>query len=117
MVVCDVVMPIARAANADAESMDWTRESLEYTVRFVSLSGVSPCLQPLHLETILLEQLIDIIQTYDPVQTILLLMNKNGQAEINLLQNLVISTTDCHQQMQRRWSEFQLEPSQQQRPL
>ena len=109
MVVCDVVTPMTRSASIDAESMDWTRENVEYTARFVPLSGISDCLQALNLEAPLLERLIDTARTYDPTQTILLLINKEGQIEINLLQNLAIPPDDCYQQMQQRWSEFQLE--------
>jgi hypothetical protein len=109
MVVCDVSI---KAGSADRNS-----DIVEYTARFVPLSGVSTYLQTLSLEAPLIERLIDIVQTYDPVQTILLVMNENGRADINLLQHLAISTTDCYQQMQRRWSEFQLESPKGRRPL
>jgi hypothetical protein len=102
MVMCDV-------ATVDARSIDWNSDIVEYTVRFVALSDVSAYLQPLNLEATLIERLIDTVQTYDPVQEILLLIDENGQAEINLLRHLAISPEDCYQQMQQRWSEFQLE--------
>ncbi|MEM9004444.1 MAG: hypothetical protein AAGE59_13085 [Cyanobacteria bacterium P01_F01_bin.86] len=117
IVVCDVVMPMSRSASTDAESMDWTRESVEYTARFVPLSGISDYLQALNLEAPLLERLIDTARTYDPTQTILLLINKEGQIEINLLQNLAIPPDDCHRQMQQRCSEFQLEPPERRKPF
>ncbi len=101
MVVCDVAIK--------AESANWSSDLVEYAARFVPLSGVSTYLQTLSLEATLIERLIDIVQTYDPVQTILLVMNENGRTDITLLQHLAISTTDCHRQMQQRWSEFQLE--------
>jgi hypothetical protein len=102
MVVCDV-------AIVDAGSVDWCSDIVEYKVQFVSLSDVSAYLQTLSLESTLMALLIDAVQTYDPVQEILLLINENGQPDINLLQQLAISPADCHQQMQQRWSEFQLE--------
>lgn len=102
MVVCEV-------AIVDARSVDWNSDIVKYTVCFVPLSDVSAYLQTLSLEATLIENLIDTLQTYDPAQAILLLINENGRADINLLQHLAISTADCYQQMQQRWSEFQLE--------
>jgi hypothetical protein len=102
MVVCEV-------AIVDARFVDWNSDIVEYTIRFVPLSDVSAYLQTLSLEATLIERLIDTVQTYDPDQAILLLINEDGQADINLLQHLAISPADCYQQMQRRWSEFQLE--------
>ncbi|GAB4336450.1 MAG: hypothetical protein OHK0047_25880 [Leptolyngbyaceae cyanobacterium] len=102
MVVCDVTI-------VEDEAVAWNSDIVEYTVRFVPLSDVVAYLQTLNLEATLIERLIDTVRTYDPIQQILVLIDENGRADINLLQNLAISTTDCYQQMQRRWSEFQLE--------
>lgn len=102
MVVCEV-------AIVDARSVDWNSDIVKYTVRFVPLSDVLTYLQTLGLEATLIENLIDTLQTYDPAQAILLLIDENGRADINLLQHLAISPADCYQQMQQRWSEFQLE--------
>ncbi|WP_416676106.1 hypothetical protein [Egbenema bharatensis] len=102
MVVCDGFIV------ADG-SVDWHTDIVEYTVRFVPLPNVSAYLQSLNLEATLIERLTDTVQTYDPVQQILLLIHENGRAEINLLQNFAIPIADCYQQMQQRWSEFQLE--------
>ncbi len=102
IVVCEVVI-------VDAKSVDWNSDIVEYTVHFVPLSDVSAYLQTLGLEATLIERLIDTVQTYDPAQAILLLIEQNGRADINLLQHLAISPADCYQQMQQRWSEFQLE--------
>lgn len=103
MVVCDVAIIV------DARSVDWCNDIVEYTVRFVPLSEIPAYLQTLKLEATLIQRLLDTVQTYDPAQTILLLINENGRADINLLQHLATSPLDCYQQMQRRWSEFQLE--------
>lgn len=102
MVVCDM-------AIIDAGSVDWSSDIVGYTVQFVPLSNVSGYLQSLSLEENLIERLIDTARTYDPAQQILLLINENGRPDINLLQQLAISPTECYQQMQQRWSEFQLE--------
>ncbi|NES97415.1 MAG: hypothetical protein F6K32_19780 [Desertifilum sp. SIO1I2] len=92
-------------------SIDWSNAAVEYTVEFIPLAEVSAYLQTLHLEATLTQRLIDTVQTYDPVQEILLLIHENGQVDICLLQNLKVSPPECHQQVQRRWSEFQLHPS------
>ncbi len=113
MVVCDVAMP----ANANAGFVDWNSDIVDYTVQFISLSGVSAYLQTLNLEATLVESLIDTVQTYDPAQVILLLINENGRTDINLLQHLAIAPAHCHQQVQQRWSEFQLESPERRRPL
>jgi hypothetical protein len=102
IVICDVVL-------VDAESVDWNSDIVEYTLRFVPLLNISAYLKSFSLEATLIERLIDTVQTYDPDQAILLLINEDGRADINLLQQLAISPADCYQQMQRRWSEFQLE--------
>ncbi|OLP19926.1 hypothetical protein BST81_02875 [Leptolyngbya sp. 'hensonii'] len=102
MVACDV-------AIINTESVDWCSDVVEYTARFVPLSDISTYLQTLNLTATLIERLIDTVQTYDPAQQILLLINENGRADINLLQHLAISPAACYQQMQQRWSEFQLE--------
>lgn len=102
MVVCEV-------AIVEDESVDWNSDIVEYTAQFVPLSDVSAYLQILSLEATLIERLIDTVQTYDPDQAILLLINEDGRADINLLQHLAISPADCYQQIQRRWSEFRLE--------
>lgn len=102
IVVCDIEI-------AETESVDWNRDIVEYAVRFIPLADVSAYLQTLNLEATLIERLSDTVQTYDPARQILLLINENGRAEVNLLQQLVICPQDCYQQMQRRWAEFQLE--------
>jgi hypothetical protein len=102
MVVCNV-------AIVEDESVDWNSDIIEYVAQFVPLCNVSVYLQTFNLEATLIERLINTVRTYDPAQQILLLINENGQADINLLQNLAITPLDCYQQMQRRWSEFQLE--------
>jgi len=100
MVVCDM-------ATIATRSVDWSSDTVEYTAQFVPLPRVSAYLQSLGLEETLIERLIGIVQTYDPAQQILLLINENRQTDITLLQQLAISPVDCHQQMRRRWSEFQ----------
>jgi hypothetical protein len=105
MVVCDVAMSV------DVGSVDWCNDIVEYTVRFIPLPNISIYLQSLSLEATLIERLIDTVQTYDPAQSILLLINEDGRADINLLQNLKVSPMDCYQQAQRRWVEFQLDQS------
>ncbi|MGQ9872973.1 hypothetical protein [Leptodesmis sp.] len=104
IVICNVVL-------VDAKSEDWNSDVVEYTLQFVPLPSISAYLQSLNLEVTLIERLIDTVQTYDPAQAILLLINENGRADINLLQNLKVSPMDCYQQVQRRRVEFQLDQS------
>ncbi|WP_448562542.1 hypothetical protein [Trichothermofontia sp.] len=104
VVVCDVAL-------VEDESVDWNSDIIDFTVRFIPLSDISAYLQTLDLEATLVKRLIETVQTYDPNQAILLLINENGWVDINLLQHLAISPVECYQQMQRRWSEFQLEDS------
>jgi hypothetical protein len=102
MVVCNVAVD-------HVGSVDWSNDTLEYTVWFVPLSDVEAYLQILNLEASSIEYLINTAQTYDPIQQILLSINGNGQTDINLLSHLAISPSDCYQQMRLRWAEFQLE--------
>ena len=102
MVICNV-------AIVEDQSVNWKTDTTKYTLDFVALSDISAYLQTFNLEAHLIQNLIDTILTYDPIQQIPLLINQNDQIEINLLQNLAISTIDCYQQVQRRWSEFQLD--------
>lgn len=106
MVVCDVVI-------ANVEIVDWQSDIVEHTIRFIPLSNLAAHLQTLNLESTAIEHLLNTVRTYDPAQQILLLMNKNGRIEIGILKQLSVSTTDCYQQMQKRWPEFQLSSPQQ----
>ncbi len=99
MVVCNVTMPTTHCANANVEAVYWRSDIVDYTVRFVPASHVSAYLQSFSLEAILIECLTDTVQIYDPDQEILLLINENGQVDINLLQNLKVSPIDCYQQV------------------
>lgn len=104
-------MVICTVAIVEDEAVNWNSDIVEFTVQFVPLSDVSTYLQTLNLEATLIQHLVNTVQTYDPIQQILLLIQENERVDINLLQHLAISTTDCYQQMQRRWSEFQIEDS------
>ena len=104
IVVCDV-------AIADVMFVDWNSDVVEYATQFISLSHVPAYLHSLNLEATLISHLMDAVQTYDPDQDMLLLICADGQADINLLQHLVIPPADCYQQVQQRWLEFQLDHS------
>ena len=102
LVICNVGI-------VEDESVDWKTEITDHTVDFVPLSNIPAYLQAFNLEVTIIQNIIDRIFTYDPIQQIPLLINENGQIEIHMLQNLAISTIDCYQQIERRWSEFQLD--------
>ncbi|MGI0483818.1 hypothetical protein ACN4EK_00200 [Pantanalinema rosaneae CENA516] len=102
MVVCEM-------AIADAGAVDWQADLVEYTTHFIPMSHVSEYLQALNLDTGLITRLLQTIETYNPARDVLLLINEQGRPDINLLQNLAVSPVACYQQMQQRWTEFQLD--------
>jgi hypothetical protein len=102
MVVCEVMI-------TDVMSVDWKSDQVEYTARFVPKLEISAYLQSLKLEMDLVDRLIETVQAYQPAQDIFLLINQNGQLDINLLQRLAISPPECYQQYQQRRTEFQLD--------
>lgn len=104
IVVCDV-------AIVDPTSIDWSRDVVAYTVRFIPEIQIPAHLQSLELEAALISRLMDTVQMYNPAQEILLLIQGNGETDINLLQHLATSPADCYQQVQQRWAEFRFDPS------
>ena len=55
-----------------------------------------------------MSQICSVVQTYQPDQEILLLINHDGEIEIQQLQNLRITPQDCYRQVSDRWKEFML---------
>ncbi|HIK15124.1 MAG TPA: hypothetical protein IGS53_07550 [Leptolyngbyaceae cyanobacterium M33_DOE_097] len=102
LLACDV-------AISDTGAVDWSEDVVEYSTRFVPEHEIPAYLQTLKLDRALIAPLLDTVQTYHPDQDIVLLIHENGQVNINLLRHLTISPAECYQQVQRRWSEFQLD--------
>ncbi|MBD2744610.1 hypothetical protein [Coleofasciculus sp. FACHB-1120] len=104
MVVCDVV-------DAIPPTIDWSLDTVTFDRAFIPEAQVA---EYLHKYLHALKQspeavtpLLRAIATYDPTQAIVVLVIGNGAININLLQNLAISPSDCYEQVQRRWAEFQ----------
>jgi hypothetical protein len=53
-----------------------------------------------------IDQLLQVVDNYNPHQDVILLLTANAQTEINLLQNLKITPPECERQVRRRWDEF-----------
>ena len=92
----------------NAASIDWTGESVPYTLRFIPQAQTLEHLQSLDLEPALINRLLALVQTYDPERDMLFCLCGNGQVDINLLQNLAIAPPDCYRQVCDRWDEFAL---------
>jgi len=101
LVICDVVDKVPA-------SIDWNLDTVTFNRAFVPQSHVTQYLQGLELEEEAVTALLKAIATYDPTQTIAILVIGNGAVDINLLQNLAIAPADCFKQVEQRWAEFQL---------
>ncbi|MEM8672464.1 MAG: hypothetical protein AAGF83_01120 [Cyanobacteria bacterium P01_G01_bin.67] len=102
MVVCNL-------AVEDILSINWSLDLVEYKAYFLAGSQMAGYLQLLNLESREVAILIDRVQNYNPETELLLLINENGRIEINLLQNMAVSPTECYRQVEQRQSEFQLD--------
>ncbi|MGG6266558.1 hypothetical protein ACQ4M3_17030 [Leptolyngbya sp. AN03gr2] len=100
LLTCDVINPILY-------SIDWQFNSVAFNPFFVAQARVAKYLQELELEQSAIDVVTSAIVTYNPTEAIVLLIRRNQEVEINLLQNLAISPPHCYQQVQRRWAEFQ----------
>ncbi len=100
VVCCEITVPIRSSIN-------WSVEAVPFDCAFVPQSLVAQHLQAFELGNEALDALLAAIATSDPTQAMVVIIIGNGVVDINLLQNLAISPADCHQQVQRRWAEFQ----------
>ncbi len=100
IVVCDVVDRIS-------PSIDWRVDTVIFDRAFIPQAQVAKYLEALELERETVTALLRAIAFYDPNRAIVVLVIGNGTVDINLLQHLKISPTDCYSQVQRRWAEFQ----------
>lgn len=100
MVVCNVV-------DAIPASMDWAIDTVAFNQTFIPQLRIKTYLQALELEEETVTALLDAIATYDPAQSIVLLVTGNGAIDINVLQHLKVSPVECYKQVQHRWVEFQ----------
>ncbi|MGB3492176.1 MAG: hypothetical protein WBA57_05580 [Elainellaceae cyanobacterium] len=100
MVVCNVV-------SAVPSSMDWTVDTVTFSQEFMPQGRVNIDLQALELEEETVTALLRAIATYDPTQSIVLLVMGGGAIDINVLQHLKVPPAECYEQVQHRWVEFQ----------
>lgn len=105
MVVCDVV-------DAVPPSIDWSIDTVTFNRMFIPQAQTASYLQALELEKEAVTALLNAIATYDPTQAIVVLVTGNGEVDINLLQHLAIAPSECYEQVQRRWAEFQPQSTQ-----
>jgi hypothetical protein len=137
MVVCEVAIDVATdVVTVGINPVDWSLDVVPYATQFLPEMEILAYLSGLSLEATVIDSVMNRVQTYDPTQNMLLTLRGNkslgelswkrssaappaqflqesshGALEIYLLQDLAISPPDCYQQLQRRRSEFELEPS------
>jgi hypothetical protein len=110
MVVCEVVDVIP-------PTIDWSVDIITFNRAFIPEVEVGSYLPVLELEPQGVTALLTAIATYHPAQAIVLLIIGNGTVDINILQNLAISPSECCKQVERRWSEFESDLTPQRRHL
>jgi len=103
LVACQINTPINGSVN-------WSVDTIQYDRQFISQLHATAYLQQLEVEENTVSHLLQIIASYEPKEAIIFLSIANGQIDINLLQNLAISTVECYEQVCKRWEEFQLCP-------
>ncbi len=102
LVVCDIV-------GAISPTIDWSIDTVPFHRAFIPQAEVAKYLEVFELENEVVTALLGAIATYEPSQSIVLLVIGNGAVDISVLYNLAISPPNCYQQVQRRWAEFQLD--------
>ncbi len=103
MVACEVMGKLA--------GLDWRREVVRYSLRFIPLVEATAYLRCQGLPGDRIERLIAAVQTYPPDRDLLLLISNGGHPQVTWLRNLAIAPPDCHRQVCDRWAEFTLEPT------
>lgn len=103
LVACKINTPINGSVN-------WSVDTIKYDLQFISQLDATAYLQQVELEENTVLNLLSIIAGYEPKEAIIFLSIANGKIDINLLQNLAISTVECYEQVCKRWEEFQLCP-------
>ncbi|GAB4140079.1 MAG: hypothetical protein Fur0046_15540 [Cyanobacteria bacterium J069] len=104
---------VCRVAIAHPHTVDWSVETVPFSMQFVALAAVPGFLRSLaaevqsdSLDEVAIARLMEAIAQHDPTQSIVLLIENNGTVDINLLQHLAISPADCHRQVEHRQEEF-----------
>jgi hypothetical protein len=89
-------------------SINWQVERVQFAQRFIPEVQIGSDLQESGLEPAAIAPLLQAVATYDPAYEIVVLIQGNGTIDINLLQPKM-TPPHCHEQVKRRWAEFQLE--------
>jgi hypothetical protein len=103
LVVCDVVGAISPA-------IDWNIDTVAFHQTFIPQGRATKYLEVLELNHESVRVVSQAIATYEPSQSIVVLVTGNRAVDINLLHNLAISPPECYNQLQQRWAEFQPDP-------
>ena len=103
MVTCDVHLP-------PNQSINWHTDNVSYHLGFIPQLQIREYLSSLELSFDTIVYLEQNIKSYNPSQEIIILINGNCQINLNRLQNLKIAPVECYQQVENRWSEFEISP-------
>ncbi len=99
MVVCHIADPVL--------AIDWSVSTIPFERTFIPQAEVERYLQDLEQTTV--AAVLNTVTAYNPEQAIIVLVFGNGEINLTLLQNLKILPLDCYRQVERRWTEFQLD--------
>jgi hypothetical protein len=101
LAICDVDLQHDTA-------VDWRCDPVNYHLQYIPAAKCPDYLQQIELESDVIPNLLQILATYDPNRSIVLLLTGKGQIDINLLQQLAMSPAECYEHVCQRWLEFQL---------
>jgi hypothetical protein len=86
---------------------DFRLTNSQFNSRFIGKNELPSQMQEYDFDPESIEQLLFVVDNYDPQQDIIVLLIANNRPEINLLRDLKISPPECDRQVRRRWAEFQ----------
>jgi hypothetical protein len=101
MVACTVQETVTNRLGGIEEV---TARSVQYIPFDLAALYLDLCLVPVSS----IDRLLSVIKTYAPDREILILVKQGQDVEIDWLQNLAISPSECYRQVCDRWSEFNL---------
>ncbi|MBD0343627.1 MAG: hypothetical protein ICV63_02070, partial [Coleofasciculus sp. Co-bin14] len=78
-----------------------------FRAEFIAKQQLVIQIQAYKFEPEFIDQLLQVVDNYNPQQDAILLLTANAKPEINLLRNLKITPPECDRQFRRRWDEFQ----------
>ncbi len=99
---------ICKVADMIPASINWQVKRVQFTQRFIPQAQIGSDLEESDLQPSAIAPLLQAVATYDPTHEIVVLIQGNGTIDINLLQPKM-TPPRCHEQVKRRWAEFQLD--------